>query len=87
MAMINTKIVKIGNSQGIRIPKVLLKQANLGEDVELLVQDDSLVIRAAKKPRHDWEDAFIQMAASGDDTLMDNVDLIEHGWDKNEWEW
>ena len=86
MTVIITKIVKIGNSQGIRIPKLLLKQANLGEDVELLVQDDSLVVRTAQKPRQDWEAAFTRMAAAGGDVLLDDAS-IEHDWDESEWEW
>ena len=86
MNVIKTKIVKIGNSQGIRIPKVLLMQANLGEDVELLVQDDSLVIRIARKPRQDWEAEFARMAAAVEDVLLDDVS-IEHDWDESEWEW
>jgi len=36
-----TSIVRIGNSQGIRIPKVLLEQCHLGTDVELEVEDEA----------------------------------------------
>ena len=87
MTVINTKIVKIGNSQGIRIPKVLLEQVDLGEVVELLVQDDMLVIRAAQKPRQGWEEAFARMADQGGDALLDEAGQIEHDWDAEGWEW
>ena len=49
-----TRIVPIGNSQGIRIPKVLLEQVGLKGEVELSVDGDSLIIRPAASPRAGW---------------------------------
>ncbi|MEA3352180.1 MAG: AbrB/MazE/SpoVT family DNA-binding domain-containing protein [Chloroflexota bacterium] len=86
MTTVNTKIVKIGNSQGIRIPKLLLEQTQLGKNVELLVEDGALVIRPARKPRQNWSESFAQMAARGDDNLL-NADVIEHEWDDQGWKW
>jgi len=40
------RIVRIGNSQGIRIPKLLLEQTGLSDEVELEVRGASLVVRA-----------------------------------------
>ena len=68
---VKTRIIKIGNSQGIRIPKVLLEQAGLGEEVELDVGNHQILIRAAGKPRQGWEEAFRAMAEAGDDKLLD----------------
>lgn len=45
------RIVRIGNSQGIRIPKPLLEEAGLPDEVELEVEGDCLVVRAAGRPR------------------------------------
>jgi antitoxin (DNA-binding transcriptional repressor) of toxin-antitoxin stability system len=45
------RIVRIGNSQGIRIPKVLLEQTGLADDVELEVEGDCLVVRSTGRPR------------------------------------
>jgi antitoxin (DNA-binding transcriptional repressor) of toxin-antitoxin stability system/antitoxin component of MazEF toxin-antitoxin module len=45
------RIVRIGNSQGIRIPKPLLEQTGLADEVELEVEGDCLVVRAAGRPR------------------------------------
>ena len=50
-----SRIVKIGNSQGIRIPKLLLERSNLAEEVELEAQDHQIIIRSTKQPRQDWE--------------------------------
>jgi len=46
-----TSIVKIGNSQGIRIPKSVLSQTILSGEVELEVRDDSIVIKPSLDAR------------------------------------
>jgi antitoxin MazE len=51
---IQTHIVEIDNSQGIRIPKSLLEQIGISEAVEIEVHGDRIVIRAAQKPGADW---------------------------------
>jgi len=81
-------LVRIGNSRGIRIPKALLEQCNLDQSlaVDLAVEQGHLVIRALARPRQGWEEAFRQMAAAGDDTLLDG-DASTTAWDQSEWEW
>lgn len=81
-----TRIVRIGNSQGGCIPKPLLKQSGLGEDVEIEVQDNQIVIRAVSQPRSGWDQQFEAMAAHGDDRLVD-PDLTVSSWDEEEWTW
>ncbi|RLC86449.1 MAG: AbrB/MazE/SpoVT family DNA-binding domain-containing protein [Chloroflexi bacterium] len=85
--VVKTRIVKIGNSQGVRIPKLLLDQVNLGEDVELALQQDRIVIRPAYRARHSWEQAFMAMAEQGDDRMLDDDVLLPTSWDEGEWEW
>jgi antitoxin MazE len=70
-AAMKTRIVKIGNSQGIRIPKSLLERSKIGEEVELEAEDNRIIIRSAKRPRQGWEAAFRAMAERGDDALLD----------------
>lgn len=65
-----TRIVRIGNSQGVRIPKLLIERSNLSEEVELTAQDNQIIIRSARQPRADWENSFREMAARGDDQLL-----------------
>jgi len=79
------RIVKIGNSQGIRIPKIVLEQTRLRDEVELKVQDHEIVITATQKPRAGWEESFSEMAKRGDDRLLDPPLLTR--WDEEEWEW
>ncbi len=83
---VKTRIIKIGNSQGVRIPKPLLEQSGLQEEVELKVEENRIVIQAASHPRRGWEEAFITMAEQGDDALLDS-DVIESEWDETEWQW
>jgi antitoxin MazE len=81
------RIVKIGNSQGVRIPKLLLERSNLAEEVILEAQDSQIIIRSAKQPRQDWESAFRAMAERGDDKLVDQELLAQTRWDEDEWQW
>ncbi len=85
--VVKTRIVKIGNSQGIRIPRLLLEQTSLGEEVELELHSDQIVVRPANTSRHNWEDQFKAMAERGDDTLLDGDSLVLTSWDEEEWEW
>jgi antitoxin MazE len=83
---LKTRIVKIGNSQGIRIPKLFLEQTHLGEEVELELQSDRIVIRAARHTRQDWDSAFRAMAEHNDDQLLDGGGAAP-AWDEDEWTW
>ncbi len=82
-----TRIVVIGNSQGIRIPKPLLEQTGLSGEVEISAEDGTLVIRPVKKPRAGWAVALQQMAQRGDDALLDEAPPGLTAWDEGEWEW
>ena len=82
---IRTRIVKVGNSQGIRIPKPLLEQSGIYTEVEIEVHSDRLIIRAAPRSRVGWDEAFAAMAERKDDVLLD--DAIATTWDRTEWEW
>ncbi len=85
--IVKTRIIKIGNSQGIRIPKLLLDQLGFRDEVELDVQQDQLVIRPVRHPRHGWEEQFKLMAERGDDHLLDETVPSLTQWDADEWEW
>ena len=82
---IRSKVVKIGNSRGIRIPRTLLEQAGLSNDVEMTVQGDKLIIQPARKARQGWEESFKEMSSQGDDHLIDQD--VSTTWDESEWTW
>ena len=81
------RVVKIGNSQGIRIPKTLLDQSGISDDVELEVEKDQIVIRPISNPRKDWEKAFKAMAEKRDDALINGDENFSHSWDDEKWQW
>lgn len=84
-ATIRTRIIKIGNSQGIRIPKILLEQSGIDTEVEIEVQGEHLIIRTAPQLRSGWEQAFAVMAEQHDDVLLDEITTTD--WAQVEWEW
>ncbi|HMN30443.1 MAG TPA: AbrB/MazE/SpoVT family DNA-binding domain-containing protein [Caldilineaceae bacterium] len=88
-APVKTRIVKIGNSQGIRIPKLLLQQVGLGgeSEVEVEAQVGQLVIRPLHVARAEWDAAFAEIAAQGDDVSLDDEPLTLTSWEMSEWTW
>jgi antitoxin MazE len=69
----HVKIRRVGNSQGVVIPKPILAQLGLSRDaeVEMTIEDDALVLRRpAKLVRAGWAEAARKIAEAGDDTLV-----------------
>lgn len=56
-------IIKIGNSQGIRIPKTIMEQCGFSESVEIEIKDGNLVLKPAQI-RVGWAESFKLMAAN-----------------------
>jgi antitoxin MazE len=67
-----TRIVKIGNSRGIRVPKVLLEQAQLPDEVELHAEPGRLVVQATRRPRAGWAKAARAMRDRAHDAILDD---------------
>lgn len=82
---IRSKVVKIGNSRGIRIPHAILEQIGLTDEVEMKIDGDRLIIQSAHRARQGWDEHFAAMAAAGDDRLLDEGVISQ--WDEDEWEW
>ena len=83
-----TQIVKIGNSRGIRIPKIILQESRIGNEVELIAEHEQIIIRSIKKSRAGWDESFKAMTQNNDDILLDEESLsYQSSWDDEEWEW
>jgi antitoxin MazE len=80
-----TRIVRIGNSRGIRVPKILLDQAQLPDEVELHVEPGRLVVLGVRRPRTGWAKAACAMAQARHDGLLDAPSATR--FDEEEWEW
>ncbi len=79
------QIIQIGNSQGIRIPKMMLEETKLTGEVELEVHPDGLLIRSAQTPRGDWDTAFKALADNEDDQTLDASPATR--FETKEWQW
>ena len=79
------RIVKIGNSRGIRVPKVLLDQAQLPDEVELHAEPGRLVVQATRRVRAGWAEAARAMRDRGHDAQVDEPTATR--FDREEWEW
>ena len=80
------RVIKIGNSQGLRIPKPILEQTGIMDDVEIEVENSQIIIRPVKNAREGWDAAFKKMGEQGDDELLID-DSIASAWDNDEWQW
>lgn len=80
-----TRIIRIGNSQGIRVPRALLEQAQLPEEVELQAQPGRLIVRAARRPRAGWAEAARLMRERAHDQLLDQPTATR--FDEEDWTW
>ena len=66
-------LIKIGNSQGIRIPKLLIEQAHLEwKELKLLVLNERLVVEPVKKARDGWKQSIEEIIATNGNEVIDN---------------
>jgi len=79
------RLVRIGNSRGVRLPKPLIEQAGLTEEVELVVREGEIAIVRSTSEREGWSVAAEQLAARGDDQPLDEP--VPTRFDAEEWEW
>jgi antitoxin MazE len=80
-----TRLVRIGNSRGVRLPKAIIAQAGLTEEVELGVRDGAVVIARTSSARSGWADAARQMRQRDEDRLLDVPTSTR--FDEKEWRW
>ncbi|MFY4728001.1 AbrB/MazE/SpoVT family DNA-binding domain-containing protein [Nitrospira sp. BLG_2] len=78
-------IVRIGNSRGIRLPKTLIQEAQLEDEVELQAEPGRILISKPSRPRAGWADAARRMREQGEDHLIDQP--MPTRFDKEEWKW
>ena len=80
-----TRLVRIGNSRGVRLPKAIIAQAGLTEEVELEVRDGAVIIARTISARSGWAEAARQMRQCNEDRLLDTP--TSTSFDEKEWEW
>ncbi len=78
-------VVPIGNSRGIRLPKAILEQLHISDQLELEVENKQIILRPINRnPRSGWEEALQKMNKNQEDKLLIPETGTEEGFD---WEW
>lgn len=85
-------LIKIGNSQGIRIPQALIKQADLQDkEIEIHVVENGLLVAPVIKPRRGWEEQFKRLSQSEMKNESDELgETLDHSAELptgEAWEW
>jgi antitoxin MazE len=79
------KLVPIANSRGVRLPKPMIEEAGLSDEVEMHVRDGEIIITSMNKARAGWAEAAKALHDRKEDTLSDPG--TETQFDMNEWKW
>ncbi|MBU1194888.1 MAG: AbrB/MazE/SpoVT family DNA-binding domain-containing protein [Proteobacteria bacterium] len=81
-------LIRIGNSQGIRIPKAVIEQAQLEDkQLEFKIIDDGLLIQPIKNNRDGWKEQFDKVLKSQESSQADPEWLDAPLVDEEDWEW
>ena len=80
-----TRIIRIGNSRGIRIPKSFIEDAGLENEVEIRVVGSGVLIEKIHAPRAGWSEAAVKLRERGEDGLLDEP--VTSDFDETEWDW
>jgi antitoxin MazE len=78
-----TSIIQIGNSKGLRLSKTILEKYHIKDKVEIILEEGQIILRPIDSPRKNWEEKFREMAQNEDDELLMN-DVFD---DENFEEW
>ena len=77
---VELKVVQIGNSRGVRLPKAVLERYQIKEALVLEAREDGLLLRGTNDKRMTWEETFKDMARETEDwsdletTVADGLD-------------
>ena len=82
-------LVKIGNSQGMIIPKRILKKLGAVKRFNILEKDGSLLFTPVEEhnPRENWEKLFAVAYENGYLPDHDMFENTQNEFDRSEWTW
>lgn len=79
------KLVRIGNSRGVRLPRAVIEEAGLREDLEIRIEGRTVVLSSPARVREGWTDAARKLVDRGEADLLDLPS--ENTFDREDWEW
>jgi len=79
-----TKLIKIGNSKGVRLTKEIIGELELGQELYIRKEQDSIIVTPSKTSRKNW---VKQMKKEQSDKVSDDWAYLENDFDKKEWIW
>jgi len=79
------KLVQIGNSRGIRLPKPMIEEARLNDEVDIHVREGAIIITSSPNARSGWAESAKQLHDRKEDGLLD--DSTATTFDETEWKW
>ncbi len=82
-----SRLINIGNSKGVRIPKKLIKKYELGEEIEIKPINGGLLLCKKEGGRTNWDEQIKSAIAGGDLPEKDPFKNINNEWDNTEWTW
>jgi antitoxin MazE len=87
--MVTVKLRNIGNSKGIIIPKEMIAQCGMEENVTIEVKDQQLIIRKAESPQIQWDTAFNNCIQESVEEKIDAQSMSDfpNQFDEEEWQW
>ena len=85
MKTMKTKIVQIGNSRGVRLPKSFIEEAGLEYEVELRLVEDGILVESAPTPRAGWSEAAKHLHDVEKGVMLDEP--VATHFDDSEWSW
>ena len=82
-----TKLVKIGNSFGIRIPKALIQQYELSNEIEIDPTENGILIKSKKKAREGWREQLAKAQTAGGQPVDELLEGFTDEFTEQEWRW
>ena len=85
----HTRLIRVGNSQGIVLPKKLLQQYHLSGEVELRPTAEGLLIAPVVQPaRQGWEAQMQAALAAGQEPERELLEgFSDTVFEEEEWQW
>lgn len=66
-AKVELKVVQIGNSRGVRLPRAVLERYEIKDALVLEAREEGLLLRGKKDKRMTWEETYRDMARVKED--------------------